>query len=346
MRAPGSAGIVPSSPAWVPPSTTWPRACRSTRPRSTARWRRCGRATSGFASSRRTAGTCCGSGIVAPPGLEYLSPAFSEIWGRGPEEVVAHGVDFLTTLHPDDRERVAAALSRGTGRRACRHHLPGAAPRRGTSAGSRQPLRDPRRERSDHSRRRHLPGHHRVEAGTGRAGARAEPPGPRAAAARGEPPGEQQPPGDHQPDAAAGRAHRQRGGARGVRGSLRARQHDHRAACRPVRRRRDRRRSTSAPTCTTLCRRLETHRGRCRHRPDQDPGRRRARPDRPRPRGAAGPDRQRAGHQRDAPRRRRRTRRHGPGRSSTATTITIVSACATTRPVGQRRRGLRPCACS
>ena len=44
--------------------------------------------------------------------LEYLSPAFSEIWGRPPEEVVAHGADFLATLHPDDRERVAEALPR------------------------------------------------------------------------------------------------------------------------------------------------------------------------------------------------------------------------------------------
>lgn len=42
--------------------------------------------------------------------LEYLSPAFGEIWGRAPEEVVARGVDFLATLHPDDRERVAEAL--------------------------------------------------------------------------------------------------------------------------------------------------------------------------------------------------------------------------------------------
>ena len=42
--------------------------------------------------------------------LEYLSPAFSEIWGRPPEEVVSRGDDFLATLHPDDRERVAEAL--------------------------------------------------------------------------------------------------------------------------------------------------------------------------------------------------------------------------------------------
>ena len=42
--------------------------------------------------------------------LEYLSPAFSEIWGRPPEEVVSRGDDFLATLHRDDRERVAEAL--------------------------------------------------------------------------------------------------------------------------------------------------------------------------------------------------------------------------------------------
>lgn len=41
--------------------------------------------------------------------FDYLSPAFAEIWGRPAEEVLAGEVNFLATLHPNDRERAAAA---------------------------------------------------------------------------------------------------------------------------------------------------------------------------------------------------------------------------------------------
>ena len=41
--------------------------------------------------------------------LDYVSPAFTEVWGRPAEEVLTGEVDFLATLHPNDRERAAAA---------------------------------------------------------------------------------------------------------------------------------------------------------------------------------------------------------------------------------------------
>lgn len=41
--------------------------------------------------------------------LDYLSPAFAEVWGRPAEQVLSGEMDFLATLHPNDRERAAAA---------------------------------------------------------------------------------------------------------------------------------------------------------------------------------------------------------------------------------------------
>ena len=141
----------------APPSTRWRRACRRTRPRSTAR----STASAGerdavpqFAENsrdmlwiwdRRTAR------------LEYLSPAFSEIWGRSPKRCGSGGDELLATIHPDDRERVGRGAARRAGRPAGPHHLPGAASRWRTTLGARQPVPDPRPERRDHPRRGHLP---------------------------------------------------------------------------------------------------------------------------------------------------------------------------------------------
>ncbi|HEX6014525.1 MAG TPA: PAS domain-containing protein, partial [Geminicoccaceae bacterium] len=40
--------------------------------------------------------------------LEYLSPAFVEIWGRYREQFLSGEIDFQSTVHPDDRAAVAA----------------------------------------------------------------------------------------------------------------------------------------------------------------------------------------------------------------------------------------------
>jgi PAS domain S-box-containing protein len=42
--------------------------------------------------------------------MEYLSPAVGEIWGRDPAAMAEGTTALLATVHPDDRERVAAAL--------------------------------------------------------------------------------------------------------------------------------------------------------------------------------------------------------------------------------------------
>ena len=44
--------------------------------------------------------------------MEYLSPAFRDIWGRDPEPILRGQTTLLTTIHPEDRERVSDALLR------------------------------------------------------------------------------------------------------------------------------------------------------------------------------------------------------------------------------------------
>jgi PAS domain S-box-containing protein len=38
----------------------------------------------------------------------YVSPAYEKIWGRSPQELIANPRSFLDSVHPDDRERMAA----------------------------------------------------------------------------------------------------------------------------------------------------------------------------------------------------------------------------------------------
>jgi two-component system, sensor histidine kinase len=45
--------------------------------------------------------------------LDYLSPAFAEIWGRDRDQLLSGKVEFLSTVHADDRAAVAAALPEG-----------------------------------------------------------------------------------------------------------------------------------------------------------------------------------------------------------------------------------------
>ena len=50
---------------------------------------------------------------ISNPGksaIEYVSPAYEQIWGRPAETVYANPLSFLDSLHPDDRERVAGLL--------------------------------------------------------------------------------------------------------------------------------------------------------------------------------------------------------------------------------------------
>ncbi|HUG98250.1 MAG TPA: PAS domain S-box protein [Gammaproteobacteria bacterium] len=42
--------------------------------------------------------------------MEYVSPAYEQIWGRPADGVYADPLSFLDALHPDDRERVAGLL--------------------------------------------------------------------------------------------------------------------------------------------------------------------------------------------------------------------------------------------
>lgn len=42
--------------------------------------------------------------------MEYISPAYEQIWGRPADSVYADPLAFLDSLHPDDRERVAGLL--------------------------------------------------------------------------------------------------------------------------------------------------------------------------------------------------------------------------------------------
>ena len=48
---------------------------------------------------------------LGTPQLLYLSPAFEEIWGRSREDLLAHPRTWIETIHPDDRERIAQAVS-------------------------------------------------------------------------------------------------------------------------------------------------------------------------------------------------------------------------------------------
>ena len=45
-------------------------------------------------------------------GVEYVSPAYRDIWGRDPEELYRDAASWLNAVHQDDRERVAAARAR------------------------------------------------------------------------------------------------------------------------------------------------------------------------------------------------------------------------------------------
>lgn len=42
---------------------------------------------------------------------EYVSRGFNEVWGRQPDELTSGGLDFLATVHPDDRDLVALSLA-------------------------------------------------------------------------------------------------------------------------------------------------------------------------------------------------------------------------------------------
>jgi two-component system, cell cycle sensor histidine kinase and response regulator CckA len=44
--------------------------------------------------------------------MEYLSPAYERIWGRGREAAYSDPARWIETVHPADRERVAAAVAR------------------------------------------------------------------------------------------------------------------------------------------------------------------------------------------------------------------------------------------
>jgi PAS domain S-box-containing protein len=39
-------------------------------------------------------------------GIEYLSPAFQQVWGRAPDELLVDNAVWLTWIHPDDQERM------------------------------------------------------------------------------------------------------------------------------------------------------------------------------------------------------------------------------------------------
>jgi two-component system, cell cycle sensor histidine kinase and response regulator CckA len=43
--------------------------------------------------------------------MEYVSPGYQKIWGRSPEPLYADPKAFLDTVHPEDRERIAAMVS-------------------------------------------------------------------------------------------------------------------------------------------------------------------------------------------------------------------------------------------
>ena len=95
--------------------------------------------------------------------FDYLSPAFTEIWGRDAESVLAGELGLLTTMHPSDRERAAAALAAILGGEQTTVTYRVRAARWRAALGPRQRLPDPRRERRGHPRRRHLPRHHGLE---------------------------------------------------------------------------------------------------------------------------------------------------------------------------------------
>ena len=44
--------------------------------------------------------------------MEYVSPGYEHIWGRSPERLYDDPMSFLDTVHPEDRERIAAMVSR------------------------------------------------------------------------------------------------------------------------------------------------------------------------------------------------------------------------------------------
>ncbi len=44
--------------------------------------------------------------------MEYLSPAYERIWGRGREEAYRDPASWIESVHPSDRERVASAVDR------------------------------------------------------------------------------------------------------------------------------------------------------------------------------------------------------------------------------------------
>ena len=270
-----------------------------------------------------------------PAGLSRARPSARS--GAARRRRCCHGgVDFLATLHPDDRERVAAALPDVlAGKRVdvtyrvlrpdggVRWVRDSGFPIRTTAARSSAPAASAATSPT----------------GSDRGGARAQPARPRADAAGDQSSREEQPPGDHQPAAAAGRPQRQRGDARRVRGGVRAGQHDHRAARRRCSMARRSARSISAPTCTSSAAAWKPRslaRGSaapCGFEVEAEAG-----AGRPRPRRAAGPDRQRAGDQR----REARLHRHAAARSRWASTAWTASIGCSVRDDGPGSRHRRP----
>ena len=56
--------------------------------------------------------------------VEYVSPAYQQVWGRQPAELYVRHHSFLDGIHPGDRAGVRAAMARQAGRRADRTALP------------------------------------------------------------------------------------------------------------------------------------------------------------------------------------------------------------------------------
>ena len=51
---------------------------------------------------------------ISAPGkesMDFVSDAYEDVWGRAPEALVADPMSFVEAIHPDDRERVEAALA-------------------------------------------------------------------------------------------------------------------------------------------------------------------------------------------------------------------------------------------